>query len=74
MNPQDKLIIIAIMLSLMALGAIGTFNLAGDYINALDTSFGGGGVRIFWTIILRVIIGPLMMIVPGWIILNVLRR
>ena len=59
-DAKDKLIIIAVMLSLIFIGVVGLFNLGKNLTPALDTSFGGSTVNIIWTILLRIIIAPLM--------------
>ena len=70
-SPIDNLILIGIMLLLMATGVFGIFNLGANISPMLDTSFGGSPMNILWTIILRFVVGPLMVVVPGYIIYNI---
>lgn len=73
MGDFDIVILIGIMLLLIATGVMALFNLGVHITPALDTSFGGTWINIAWTILLRVIVAPLMIIVPSWVIINVIR-
>lgn len=74
MELSDALIIIGIMLLLIATGVMGLFNLGERITPALSTAFRGSGINLVWTFIARVIICPLMIIIPSYIIYNVVKE
>ena len=74
MADGDYFIIIAIMLLLIATGIVGVFNLGERVHPALSTAFQGSGINMFWTVILRLVIGPLMIVVPSYIIYNIFKE
>lgn len=77
MNGSDKALAILVLGSLVILGFLSMFNLLYSIIpiEMLNLSFTGrtGIVDVMWTIILRLVVAPLLIIVPSWVIYNLMK-
>lgn len=74
MDIGNKITIIIVMLSLMGIGIIAMFNLGELLTPALSTAFRGTGTNIIWTIALRLLIAPLLIIIALYVIINVIKE
>lgn len=72
MDAGNKLSLIGIMLLLMGTGIMAMFNLGASISPALNTAITGSAVNIFWSIVLRFIVSPILIVGGAWMIWKII--
>ena len=76
MSDSNNAKLILVMLVLIATGFVAFFNLGANITPALDVGFGNwnGTIDMFLILLVRIIVAPALIIIPAWVIYNVIRE